>query len=375
MNIRSNSYLLVDTSILRRNISRVLSELPGGVSMIPVLKDDAYGLGLERMAGVLSEFAQVTCIACAHVSEGIRLRDSGYRGDILILGNPVPCFIPDAVSRSLTVTLAERSALRNVLSAAAAAGAGSVKVQVEIDSGLHRTGFAPGAELGEFLSELGAASSGDVRIELTGVYSHFSNPGDPAVCGAEYNAISAGLSQIRGSGYDIPSVHVLSSAGLENTPQYHFDAVRIGRRLYMDAPGVYGGEIAEIASWRTYITGIYERKKGDSLGYGGKYTFAGDAMTALIGVGYGDGLNEELVAVNAPVLVKGRRCPLLACFMYQAIIDISGIDCSVGDEVTLFGYDSGGTLLPSQEIALMIGDNEGCGLISALSPRVERVYI
>ena len=45
-----------------------------------------------------------------------------------------------------------------------------------------------------------------------------------------------------------------------------------------------------------------------------------------------------------------------------------------GDEVVFFGYDRFGNCLPSQEVALLIGGDEGCGLTAALSPRVVRAY-
>ena len=98
-------------------------------------------------------------------------------------------------------------------------------------------------------------------------------------------------------------------------------------------------------------------------------------MIATVGVGYGDGLNQELFRVGASVLVDGRCCGLLACCMDQCMIDVTGIDCRVGDEVTFFGYDGKGGFLSSQDVASLINNNEGCGLTSALSPRVARVYM
>ena len=46
MNIMNNSYLHIDMNIFRKNMNTLLASLPAGVQLIPVLKDDAYGLGL-----------------------------------------------------------------------------------------------------------------------------------------------------------------------------------------------------------------------------------------------------------------------------------------------------------------------------------------
>ena len=61
--------------------------------------------------------------------------------------------------------------------------------------------------------------------------------------------------------------------------------------------------------------------------------------------------------------------------MDQSFVDLNGVLCQPGDEVTLFGYDAGGNLLSSQYLASLIGAYEGCGLTSALTERVERRYL
>ena len=94
----------------------------------------------------------------------------------------------------------------------------------------------------------------------------------------------------------------------------------------------------------------------------------------VLSVGYGDGLPLELAKVRSPVLVNGQQAHLLAECMDQSFVDVTGIDCGPGDEATLFGYDARGGFLSSQVLAGLIGDNEGCGLTDALSPRVERIY-
>ena len=143
----------------------------------------------------------------------------------------------------------------------------------------------------------------------------------------------------------------------------------------MDHPTQPLGCIEEVASWRTCVTHVRALRAGQPVGYGGRFVLDHDAVIATIGVGYGDGLNEQLCRVHAPVLVGGQRCPLVECCMDQAFVDVTGVDCHPDDEVTLFGWDSRGTFLSSQEVSLLIGDNEGCGLTSALTSRVARIYL
>ena len=185
---------------------------------------------------------------------------------------------------------------------------------------------------------------------------------------------NATLSQLEAGGMEIPFRHISASAASEYFPEYRLDGVRIGRRLYMDHPTEPLGTIGEVASWRTWVTNLRKLKAGDALGYGGHVRMERDGTVATIAVGYGDGLSPELVGANGPVLIRGRRVPMLACCMDQTIVDVTGLDCRVDDEVTLYGYDRAGNFLSAQEVSLLIGDDEGCGLTSLLSGRVARVY-
>ena len=51
MNVLNNSYLRIDTDRVRANVRTIIQSLPAGVKLIPVLKDDAYGMGMVGMGG------------------------------------------------------------------------------------------------------------------------------------------------------------------------------------------------------------------------------------------------------------------------------------------------------------------------------------
>ncbi|MGI5977763.1 MAG: alanine racemase [Candidatus Limivicinus sp.] len=369
MNIMNNSYLYIDMHLFSENMHNILKSLPCGCSLIPVLKNDAYGLGLEKIAAAVCKYDNVSCIALAHISEGLRLRKLGITKDILILGCPVPFLIPAAIEAGLTLTLGSRESTAAVEREAERLGMRAA-VQIKLDTGLHRIGIEPGDELESFILQLR-----DCRmLDIKGVYSHFSNAEDELSDERQFRLYLSALDTLEKNGIKAGLRHISCSAAFELYPEYSLDAVRLGRRLFMDAPGVSGGEIQEPASWRSFITAVKLRRKGDKLGYGGKITLNRDRIVATVGVGYGDGLNPALCEVNAPVLIHGRRCPLLNCCMDQCLVDVTGLDCRAGDEVTFFGHDSKGNFLSSQEVAALIGDNEGCGLTSALSRRVARIY-
>lgn len=370
MNIHyHNSYLLVDRVAIINNARAILAGLKPGTELIPVLKDDAYGLGLLPVAEALCSLPEIKRLAVAHVSEGLALRGAGIDREILVMGGALPFQMEAAVDAELTLACARLGFLRELCSAAEREGK-RARTQIKIDTGLHRIGLELD-ELDALLEELSACGA---SLEITGAFSHFSDVADPSLSGREYAAFLEALDDLKKAGVEIPMRHMACSASSERWPQYNLDAVRCGRRLYMDRPDAPDGTIKEAASWRSFITQVKPRRAGDALGYGGAVRLTEDSLVATVGVGYGDGLNQDLFRVGAPVLVGGRRCKMLACCMDQCMIDVGGLDCRVGDEVTFFGYDGQGGFLSSQEIAAMVNHDEGCGLTSALSGRVARVY-
>lgn len=369
VNNMNNSYLYVDIDILRRNIRTILASLPEGTQLIPVLKDDAYGLGLKRIAQAIEEFDCIKCIGVAHVSEGLALRSYGCKLDILVMGSALPFQLPAAIGAHLTLAAGASEFVHKLDKVASSLGE-RVSVHIKIDTGLHRLGVEPGAELGELIDALDAAGN----VDAVGVFSHFADTANKQFSAQQYAQFTLALDQLNSAGYTGLLRHISSSASHEQYPEYALDAVRIGRGLYMDSPDHVSHGIDEMVTWRTFITAIKGRHAGDGLGYGGAFHLEHDARVATIGVGYGDGLDTKLCDVHAPVLIAGKKCPLLASCMDQAFVDVSGVDCAVGDAVTIYGYDSLGNCLASQDQALLIGSDEGCGLTSELSQRVTRVY-
>ncbi len=365
-----NSYLAVDLGILRSNVRTILAELPENVQLIPVLKDDAYGLGAVPVAKELCRFPEIRCFAVSQISEGLILREAGIDRDILVMGSALPFQIASGLQGDLTFACGRPDFLRALAKTAQELNV-RAKFQLKIDIGLHRIGITP-EQLSLWIAEYRECEK-DVAIQ--GVFSHFSEADNADKNEAEFQTFQSAVTALEEAGVPIPLRHIAASYSSEHFPQYRLDAIRCGRRLYMDRPADPTGTIRELASWRGYITTLNRRKKGDCIGYGGKVHLKEDRTIATVSVGYGDGLNQDFVSVGAPVLVGGVRCELLTCCMDQCMIDVSAVACDVGDEVTFFGYDGKGGYLSSQEVAAMINDNEGCGLTSALSPRVARIYV
>ena len=368
-NVMNNSYIEVNMQTLLANAGEIIKTLGNKTQLVPVLKDDAYGLGLVPVAKQLCSIEAIKTIAVSHVSEGLALREAGIDREILVMASALPFQLECAVRAELTLACG-RLGLASELAETAKSLSKKAKIHIKIDTGLHRIGIEPD-ELDAFIEELNAC--GDC-VQVDGAFSHFSDSSNKELSNREREAFCEAVKKLEAAGIKIPMKHMASSASSESSPEYNMDAVRIGRRLYMDNPSEPLGNITELASWRSYITNIKPRKAGDSIGYGEGVKLEKDSVIATVGIGYGDGLNQELVKIKAPLLVNGQIAHYTACCMDQCMIDVSGIDCKVGDELTFFGFDGKGGYLSSQTVAAMVNDDEGCGLTSALSARVARVY-
>ena len=373
-----SSHLYVNLNTLRDNARAIAADLGPGVEMIPVLKDDAYGLGLIPVAKTLCALPFVRTLALAQVSECVRLREAGIRQDLLIIGGIPSTHVPFAVECGASITAGRLGLIPAIAREARRLGV-TAKVHIKIETGLNRIGVKPGEELAALIAELEAA--GDA-VRVDGAFSHFSDIKcldlDGTSC-SQLERFQAALEQLERAGIHPRLIHMCNSAASEWLPEARFNAARIGRRLYMDhqdhphAPDAVGA-VRELASWRAYITNLRELDAGASLGYGGHFFLDAPAKIATVSVGYGDGLKHELVNLHAPVLVNGQRGRLMYTCMDQCFVDVTGIDCAVDDEVTFFGWGADGSYLSSQELSRPIGE-EGVSLTAALYPRVQRVYL
>ena len=81
----SFSRLIVSLSAIQKNTAGIISHLPCGAKLIPVLKADAYGLGLVPVAKALCSSDRIAGFAVAYIEEGLQLRKSGISLPIFIL--------------------------------------------------------------------------------------------------------------------------------------------------------------------------------------------------------------------------------------------------------------------------------------------------
>lgn len=129
------AYLEIDLNNLEHNVKVLKRAMLQKCELMAVVKAEAYGHGLYEIATHLNKIG-VKAFAVATIDEGIKLRQYGVLGEILILGYTAPARAKELRKYDLTQTLIDyKYAL--LLDKQGY----NVMTHIKVDTGMHRLGF------------------------------------------------------------------------------------------------------------------------------------------------------------------------------------------------------------------------------------------
>ena len=371
-----NSYMEVDFGKMKESFNKVKAAA-GKRGVIPVLKANAYGIGLLPMADFLVNTMNVDVMAVAQTSEGVLLRQGGFRkADIMLLGPAPQHAVIYAVENDLLLPIFNRENARWANDAAVRLGK-KARVQLKIDTGMNRIGVRQGEDLAALLDFLKTLPA----LQIEGVFTHFVNAtftDDPQTPVA-YAKFEKAVAQVKEAGFAPKYIHCCNTGA---TSWFKGDRISTHVRpgsLYMGYDSMDDGtnwlEVEEGISWRAFITNIHTVKAGESCGYCNHHVCDRDTVVATVDIGYADGLYRPMAqgGTGGLCLVNDSRCKYLATSMDQTMVDVTGVDCKVGDQVTVFGFSLGGAKLPLAELQNWTNQNLSLPLCLT-NHRVKRIY-
>lgn len=367
---RTRAWIEVHGDGLRRNLERIRASVGEDVEMIPMVKADAYGLGVARAVGAL-EPVEPLAYGVATVEEGRELRELGVTRPVLVFTPVPPGLYRSAVEAELTLCLSEMAALdrlREVVRTTRAAAA----FHVEVDTGMGRSGFG-WREAGEW-GPLVREEAGD-GLEWDGCFTHFHSA-DVAEIGPVQSQWERFQDVLRALG-PLPGdlvVHACNSAAALRCPEYAADAVRPGIFLY---GGVAGEDLPApepVMAVRARVLFVRDTPPGSTVGYGATHVARGWERWATVGIGYGDGL-PRLLGNRGHVLLSGRRAHIVGRIsMDMIVVDISEIPgAGVGDVATVVGRD-GDETITLEEVAAW-AETINYEILTGFSRRLPRIWI
>jgi len=341
-----------DLAALKSNFA-IARRLAGAAKVMAVVKANAYGHGLLRVARAL---ADADGFALLELDDAMRLRDAGYRQRILLLeGFFRADELPEIRHHGFSVVIHndEQLALLGKLQSDR-----KLEVFVKFNTGMNRLGF-PAARAGRVLEQLQALPCvGEVVLT-----THFSDA--EGVSGIEWQMLEFERHVAR-PGY---ARSLANSATLLRFPEARGDWVRPGIILYGASP-LEGRSAVQIGlrpamSLTSEIIGIQSLKRGDKLGYGGLFTADREIRIGVVACGYADGYPRH-ASNGAPVLVDGVRVPMVGrVSMDMLCVNLSDVPrAGIGSPVLLWGAG-----LPVEDVAAAAG-TVSYELLCALARRV-----
>lgn len=303
--------------------------------LLVLVKANAYGHGGVEFAAMMQR-AGADYLAVAYPVEGLELRRNGISLPIIVLtaGND---FYPEIIRTRMEPSIPNLYSLQQLTEILRSQGLKDYPVHIKLDTGMHRLGFVRSElpALAEFLQ-----TAPEVRVKS--IFSHLCVADEPEQDDftreqlALFESLSTSLSDA--IGYR-PMRHVLNSAGIERFPEYQYDMVRLGIGIY-GISALPGKVLAPVASFKCKILQIKHLKEGDTVGYGRWGKARPGTVIATLPVGYADGIDRRLGRGAASFSVHGHRAPTIGNIcMDMCMLDVTGIPCQVGDEVTIFGED------------------------------------
>ncbi|UPT77297.1 alanine racemase [Sulfurovum sp. XGS-02] len=264
------AFIKINKQNFYHNLNQIALKTGSVEKIAIVLKDNAYGHGLELMGKLASEFG-IKHAVVRKTAEAEQIRS--LFETILILGDSI---INDE-KYSFTI-----NTLEDIKKAQKGA-----KVELKVDTGMHRNGIALD-ELDEAFALIEAQG-----LHLVGVMTHYRSADELS---SEFfwqqKQFERVKERVKEAGFRNVRVHSHNSAAILRTKSFDEDLVRVGIGVYgySELPDSFDEAVLRP------VMSLYAKKistralsAGERLGYGGDYTAAEDMTISTYDLGYGDG--------------------------------------------------------------------------------------
>ncbi len=307
------AWIDVDLGALVRNAQRLQAH--AGVPLLPMVKADAYGLGVLPVVTALRAVTPWG-FGVATIEEGVQLREAGVNERVVLCTPVLADELPAAHAHALTPTLGDPALIR-------AWGATGAAWHLSIDTGMQRG--VPWDAVAPLRPLLQAHPP-------EGVFTHYHSPeSSPGSVVEQDRRFAAALAALPARP---PVVHTDNSAAIARRGATAHDVVRPGVFLY----GVGSGEVIRpdpVVSLSARVLELHTVPVGASVSYGATWVAARESTVATIGLGYADGLRRSASNVGR-VLVGDALAPIVGLInMDLTLVDVTGLDVTVGDVVAV----------------------------------------
>ena len=263
------AYIEINKQNLYYNLNQIALKTGSVDKISVVLKDNAYGHGLEVIAKLCSQYG-IKHAVVKNYQEALSIKK--YFQTILVLNDkPTP---DDKVSFAINslddISLAKPNS----------------KVELKVDTGMHRNGIDI-AQLDMALSRIKSKN-----LNLIGAMTHYRSA--DVLSSELFWQIKKfdGIKKELKSRFDNLRYHSCNSAALFRQNKFNEDIARVGIGLYgyNELPQIYNKiDLKPVMKLFANKKSTRVIKKGQRIGYGGDFVASKDMIVSTYDLGYGDG--------------------------------------------------------------------------------------
>ncbi len=316
--------------------AREIGRVTEGRPIMAVIKNNGYGLGLERVGVVLDRAPEVAGLGVVRVDEAVRLRDAGVRKPILLLTRAADSEIREMVR--LNVRLSPYSdGDGDRLEDLSQELQRPVPVHLYLDTGMSRLGMPYHRAL-PWIADL--IRRPGIRVE--GTFMGFTE--DSEFDREQLRRFNELASEARDEGLPLGRLHAASTTHVTFMPEAYLDMVRPGLMLF--GAQASGGREAGVLDLtpalrvRARVLRVERIRPGDTVSYGRRYEATDHTWVATIPLGHSDGYPRQAVE-GCRVLIGDRTYPVIGAVSASHCIVEIGPEQTVrqGEIATLMGPD------------------------------------
>ena len=370
--------MLIDLEISRNKIEKNLEKIKSiNENIIYVLKDDAYGLGIENILPILIENG-CNYYAVAYIEEALEIKKISREKflkevNVLMLNYTEVEDIKIAVENGIELTIYSLFQFREyekIFSEILEEGKNNIKIHIKLNTGMNRLGF-DGDEIEELCGILKRfqvrnenkrflecdKKVEDVKtvekigkLEIVSIFSHISDSENLEKTEAQVKKYEEFLKIFQNMGIDCRYTHLQASPLLfKYGGKYNYDFGRVGMAIYGMEPLSERVGLEQVINLHSKIISIRKVRKGEQVSYGNNGLLERDTVVAVVPIGYAHGLKKQIESSNSYILIKGEKAYILGeVCMDMILVDVTDIEgVSVGDKAVIIGIQG------NEEITLL----------------------
>ena len=345
--------MLVNLEINKSNLEKNLKIVRSiNKNLICVIKDNAYGLGIENILPILLE-NKCDYFAVAYIEEAVKiqkllenlkLKNQNGKIKVMSLNYVKPENVGDAIRNNIELTVFNFSQLIDYLKFLDDFFENmTLKIHIKVNSGMNRLGFDENEilELVEIIKKYNLNNKSKNRLEIISIFSHISDAENQAETEKQVEKYEKILKIFSQNNVRYRYSHLQASPLLfKYSKKYNYDFARIGMALYGMEPLSTDVGLLDVITVKSKIINIRNVKKNDKVSYGSKGIVKHDSKIGIVAIGYAHGLQKQIENSNkAYILVNGQKAKIIGeICMDMIFVDLTNIEnVKMNDEVVIIG--------------------------------------